>query len=56
MTVAGFAGSNYALQVNGNLTQWASLSANTPVASPFVLSDPATPGGSVRFYRVLQEP
>ena len=56
MTVAGFAGSNYVLQVSSNLTQWSSIATNTPATSPFKLSDPTAPGGSARFYRVLQQP
>jgi uncharacterized repeat protein (TIGR03806 family) len=54
MTFAGPAGSNYVLQVSTNLTQWASISSNTPLTTPFVLSDPAAPGDSARFYRVLE--
>jgi uncharacterized repeat protein (TIGR03806 family) len=54
MTFAGPAGSNYVLQVSTNLTQWTSISSNTPLTTPFVLSDPAAPSDSTRFYRVLQ--
>jgi hypothetical protein len=56
VSFAGPAGSNYVLQVSTNLMQWTSLSTNTPATSPFVLSDPGAPGGSSRFYRVIQEP
>jgi hypothetical protein len=54
MSIAGPAGSNYLLQVSTNLTQWTSISSNTPAATPFILSDPSAPGGSARFYHVLQ--
>jgi hypothetical protein len=54
MSFAGPAGSEYVLQVSANLTQWTSISSNTPATSPFVLSDPSAPGDSSRFYRVLQ--
>jgi mono/diheme cytochrome c family protein len=56
MSFAGPVGSNYVLQVSTNLTQWTSISTNTPATTPFVLTDPRSPGGSSRFYRVLQEP
>jgi uncharacterized repeat protein (TIGR03806 family) len=56
VSFAGPAGSNYVLQVSTNLTQWTSISSNTPATSPFVFSDPNPPGGSARFYRVLQAP
>ena len=56
MSFAGPTGSNYVLQVSTNLTQWTSLSTNTPTTSPFTLTDPTAPGAPTRFYRVLQEP
>ncbi len=56
MSFAGPAGSNYVLQVSTNLMDWTSISTNTPAESPFVLSDPTTPGDSFRFYRVLESP
>ncbi|MGO8699486.1 MAG: chitobiase/beta-hexosaminidase C-terminal domain-containing protein [Limisphaerales bacterium] len=56
MTFAGPIGSNYILQVSTNLTQWTSISTNTPATSPFTLSDPSASGALSRFYRVLQEP
>jgi len=56
MTFAGPIGSNYILQVSTNLTQWTSISTNSPVTSPFTLSDPGALGATSRFYRVLQEP
>ena len=37
MSLTGPAGSNYVLQVSSNLTQWTSISTNTPADSPFVL-------------------
>jgi hypothetical protein len=55
MTFAGPIGSNYVLQVSSNLLQWASLSTNTSVASPFTLTDTNAPGVEARFYRVLQQ-
>ena len=55
MSFAGPVGSNYVLQVSTNLLQWTSISTNTPGTSPFVLSDPSV-SGSIRFYRVFQEP
>jgi uncharacterized repeat protein (TIGR03806 family) len=54
MTFVGPAGFNYVLQVSTNLTQWTSISTNTPATTPFILSDPRAPGNSARFYRVLQ--
>ena len=54
MTFAGPVGSNYVLQVSTNLTQWTSISSNTTLTTPFVLSDPARAGDSARFYRVLE--
>jgi mono/diheme cytochrome c family protein len=56
VSFAGPTGSNYVLQVSSNLTQWISISTNTPTTSPFVLSDPDAPGHATRFYRVLQQP
>ena len=56
MTFSGPVGSNYVLQVSSNLLQWASLSTNTSVASPFTLTDTNAPGVEARFYRVLQQP
>jgi len=56
MALSGWAGSNYVLQVSTNLTQWTSLSTNTPATSNFILTDPAAPGASARFYRVLLQP
>jgi hypothetical protein len=56
MTFAGPVGSNYVLEVSTNLLQWSPLSTNIPLASPFVLTDPNAPGGTARFYRVLQQP
>jgi mono/diheme cytochrome c family protein len=56
ISFAGPPGSNYVLQVSTNLTQWTSISTNTPLTSPFVLSDSSASGDSSRFYRVLQEP
>ena len=55
MSFVGPVGSNYVLQVSTNLLQWTSISTNTPLASPFVLSDPSA-SGAARFYRVLQAP
>jgi hypothetical protein len=55
MTFAGPITSDYVLQVSTNLRQWTSLSTNTPLDSPFILTDPRPPA-SARFYRVLQEP
>jgi uncharacterized repeat protein (TIGR03806 family) len=55
MSFAGPPGSSYVLQVSTNLSQWTSLSTNTPAASPFVLTDPRA-SAAARFYRVLQEP
>jgi uncharacterized repeat protein (TIGR03806 family) len=55
MSFAGPPGSNYVLQVSTDLVQWTSISTNTPMTSPFVLSDPGVPG-TARFYRVLQVP
>jgi hypothetical protein len=55
MSFAGPVGSNYVLQVSTNLQQWLPLSTNTPLTSPFVLTDPNAPGGTARFYRVLQQ-
>ncbi len=54
MTFSGPAGSNYVLQTSTNLLQWTPLSTNTPLASPFTLTDTNTPAASARFYRVLQ--
>jgi mono/diheme cytochrome c family protein len=56
MTFAGFAGSNYVLQVSTNLLEWRSISTNTATSSTLSLSDTNTPFGAVRFYRVLEEP
>ena len=55
MSFAGPVGFSYVLQVSTNLTQWTSISTNTPGTSPFVLSDPGVAGESSRFYRVLEE-
>ncbi len=55
MSFAGVIGPSYVLQVSTNLTQWISISTNTPVSSPFMLSDPGA-AGAARFYRVLQGP
>jgi hypothetical protein len=55
MSFVGAVGPNYVLQVSTNLVQWTSISTNTPISSPFVLSDPGVPG-TARFYRVLQVP
>ncbi len=43
MSLAGPAGSNYVLQGSSNLTQWTSISTNSPAASPFILADPGAP-------------
>jgi hypothetical protein len=56
MSFAAPLGSNYVLQVSTNLLQWFPLNTNTPLASPFVLTDPNAPGGTARFYRVLLQP
>jgi uncharacterized repeat protein (TIGR03806 family) len=56
MAFAAPVGSNYVLQVSTDLMLWTPISTNTPANSPFVLTDPAAPGASERFYRVLQEP
>jgi hypothetical protein len=56
MTFSGPVGSNYVLQVSGDLLNWSSLSTNTSVASPFTLTDTNAPGVEARFYRVLQQP
>jgi hypothetical protein len=56
MTFTGPAGSNYVLQTSTNLLQWAPLSTNTPLVSPFTLTDTNAPGGEARFFRVLQLP
>ncbi len=56
VSFAGLAGYSYVLQVSTNLTQWTSISTNTPAVSPFVLSDPGAPSGSSRFYRVIEVP
>jgi uncharacterized repeat protein (TIGR03806 family) len=55
MTFSGPAGSNYVLQTSTNLLRWTPLSTNTPLASPFTLTDTNTPAASARFYRVLQQ-
>jgi len=56
MSFAGPAGSNYVLQVSTDLVHWTPLSTNTPLNSPFGLSDPSTPASAIRFYRVIQVP
>jgi uncharacterized repeat protein (TIGR03806 family) len=57
MTFTGPVGSSYVLQVSTNLLQWTPLSTNTPLASPFVLTDTYyAPGVEARFYRVVQQP
>ncbi|HTA30311.1 MAG TPA: chitobiase/beta-hexosaminidase C-terminal domain-containing protein, partial [Candidatus Cybelea sp.] len=56
MSFNGPAGSNYVLQTSTNLLQWSPLSTNTPLVSPFLLTDTNTPGSTARFYRVLQLP
>ncbi len=56
MTLAGPVGSSYVLQTSTNLTQWTSISTNTPAASPFILSDPSAANSGDRFYRVIQQP
>ncbi|HZV36935.1 MAG TPA: chitobiase/beta-hexosaminidase C-terminal domain-containing protein, partial [Verrucomicrobiae bacterium] len=55
MTFVGPVGSNYVLQVSTNLQQWTSISTNKPAMSPFILTDPGTPGTS-KFYRVVETP
>jgi hypothetical protein len=47
---------NYVLQASTNLTQWVSVSTNTPSSTPFYLTDPDATNFSSRFYRVLQQP
>jgi len=56
MSFGGPAGSNYILQVSSDLVHWTSLSTNTPLNSPFGLSDPRTPASPAQFYRIIQEP
>jgi uncharacterized repeat protein (TIGR03806 family) len=57
LNVAGAANYTYILQVSTNLIQWSSIATNTPLTSPFMLSDPnPPPNDPARFYRVLQEP
>jgi uncharacterized repeat protein (TIGR03806 family) len=47
---------NYILQASTNLTDWISIGTNTPIASPFYLTDPNATNFSQRFYRVIQQP
>jgi hypothetical protein len=55
MQFSGPAGSNYVLQASIDLTNWVSLSTNTPLSSPFYLTDPGATNFAQRFYRVHQQ-
>ena len=55
MQFSGTAGSNYVLQASTDLINWTPISTNTPLSSPFPLTDPGATNYPRRFYRVLQQ-
>jgi hypothetical protein len=56
--VAGLIGPDYILQATGTLTNniWSNLLTNTPVSTPFTITDSTGIASTNRFYRVLLGP
>ena len=54
--VSGPANATYVLQGSTDFQSWIPVSTNTPVASPFTISDPQAGSFRYRFYRVVQQP
>ena len=54
--LSGIAGKSYILQGSTDLSNWISLSTNSPVSSPFDLTDPMATNFLFRFYRAVQQP
>lgn len=46
----------YVLQASTNLVNWTSIATNTPVSTPFYLSDPNASNFPTRFYRAVLQP
>ncbi len=55
MQFSGPAGSNYVLQASSDLTNWVSIGTNTPLSTPFYLTDSGATNYPRRFYRVHQQ-
>lgn len=56
LQLSGLAGPSYILQASTNLSNWISLGTNVPVATPFLMLDPAATNFPHRFYRAVQQP
>jgi uncharacterized repeat protein (TIGR03806 family) len=56
LQVSGTAGKSYILQASTNLTDWISLTTNSPSATPFYLLDQDATNFPSRFYRAVQLP
>jgi uncharacterized repeat protein (TIGR03806 family) len=54
--LSGTAGKGYIFQATTNFSDWISVSTNTPLASPFFLTDPGASNHPYRFYRAIQQP
>jgi hypothetical protein len=51
----GNTGSNYVLEATTNLSNWAPISTNTAVTTPFNIIDPGASNFPYRYYRVFQQ-
>lgn len=56
LSLTGTAGASYVLQTSTNLTDWISVSTNTPAGSQFILTDTNAVNFPYKFYRVLELP
>ncbi len=52
LTLTGWVNRPYILEASTNLTDWDAIQTNTPVVSPFTLSDPVATNLPFRFYRL----
>ncbi len=54
--LSGETGKSYVFQASTNLSDWISLSTNSPATNPFNFTDPDASNFLQRYYRVLQQP
>ncbi|MGZ4973543.1 MAG: hypothetical protein ACXWDN_12350, partial [Limisphaerales bacterium] len=56
LTLTGQNGEPYIVQYSTNLSNWVSISTNTPVGGTFTIPDSAATGSSIRYYRAFRMP
>jgi hypothetical protein len=56
MQMSGLFGQSYVVQATTDLSNWVSLSTNSPLSGALLFTDPAATDYPYRFYRALQQP